>query len=85
MSNSKKITVRYRVIRSVEKLYGETRIMYGVEGRCGEDILTLSALSEDRRRVAAMVKNLNRGEFELCLLRDAVNDFLYQTYGIEVV
>lgn len=73
---------QYRMLRSVERINDRTVIMYGIEGCCGSERIFLNSLSEDRKRIRALVDNLNKGEFELCLLKDAVNDFLFNAYGV---
>ncbi|MBE6798906.1 MAG: hypothetical protein E7525_03925 [Ruminococcaceae bacterium] len=82
MTTKENTRTEYRMIRSVEKVDGRTVVMYGIEGCCGEERMILNSLSDDRRRITALVSKLNKGEFELCLLKDAVRDFLFDSYGI---
>lgn len=75
----------YRMIRSVNKIDGKMVVMYGIEGVCVDERIVLSALSDNRSRISALVDNLNEGQFELCLLIDVVRDFLFDFYGIGAV
>lgn len=84
MKSLKTIKAKYKIICSQESLNGNQVLMYGVEGRCGSQKMVLSSLSCDRKRIELLVKRLNEGEFELCLLKDVVNDFLYETYGVAI-
>ena len=82
MSNAADNKAVYRMIRSVNKIDGKTVVMYGIEGVCVDERMILSALSDNSLRISALVDNLNEGQFELCLLRDVVRDFLFDFYGI---
>lgn len=82
MSQKSSATANYRVIRSIENVNGKTVVMYGIEGCCGEERMILSSLSDDRQRIKTLVDRLNEGEFELCLLKDVVRDFLFESYGV---
>lgn len=82
MSKISKVKAEYRVIRAVHKINGRTVVMYGIEGCCGEERMILDSLSEDKARIKTLVDRLNEGEFELCLLKDVVRDFLFESYGI---
>lgn len=82
MSNEVNYKAVYRMIRSVNTIGGKTVVMYGIEGIDAEERMVLSALSDNKERIGCLVKSLNEGQFELCLLRDVVRDFLYEFYGI---
>ena len=72
----------YKMIATVEELDGKRVLMYGIEGRNKDERISVSSLNDDKERIRPLVEMLNDGGFELCHLKDAVNDFLYETYGI---
>ena len=82
MNRTQNKPAQYRMLRSVERINDRTVIMYGIEGFCDSERIFLNSISEDRQRIKALVDNLNKGEFELCLLKDAVKDFLFNFYGV---
>ena len=50
--------------------------------KSGNDIITIPGLSEDSVRMKNLVENMNRSDLELCQLKDVVEDFLFESYGI---
>lgn len=80
-SKEKNITI-FRVINNKVLLGDKETIMYGIEGVCGDEHISVSSLTDDYARIERLVDNLNRGKFELCHLKDIVDDFLYESYGI---
>lgn len=82
MSNHKQSY--YRVIKTVEIICGKPTAMYGVEGFSGGETVSVTALSADRSRLVNLVSDMNSCELELCLLRNVVDDFLYECYGISL-
>ncbi len=76
-------SAHYRVIRTVEDVESKPTTMYGIEGFCGDQTIALSSLSENRRRIKALVDVLNKSELELCHLCEVVDNFLYEHYVIK--
>lgn len=74
----------YKAVTTIERFEGKTIVMYGIEGKSRHEKISIASLSEDRERIERLVHTLNEGGFELCHLKDTVNDFLYETYGISV-
>lgn len=74
----------YRMVSTIERIDGITTVMYGIEGIGQKERITVSCLSDDKLRIERLIKTLNEGNFELCHLKDAVNDFLYENYGVSV-
>lgn len=74
----------YRSVTTIERINGSTMVMYGIEGRNRNEKITIKSLSEDKIRIDNLIRVLNEGGFELCHLKDTVNDFLFETYGISV-
>lgn len=73
---------KYTVTTSTEKVDGLPVRMYGVRGKSGNDTITIPGLSEDSVRMKNLVENMNRSDLELCQLKDVVEDFLFESYGI---
>ena len=73
----------YRVIRTVEDIASKPTTMYGIEGFCGDETVTVTALSENRRRIKELVDVMNKSELELCHLCEVVDNFMYECYGIK--
>lgn len=75
----------YRVVKTIENVASQPTAMYGIEGFSGDETVTLTALSENRRRIKALVATLNESELELCHLREIVENFLFDSYGINSI
>lgn len=73
----------YRVIKTVEMVVDKPTAMYGIEGFCGDETVTVTALSENRRRIKVLVNKLNECELSLCHFCEVVDNFLFETYGIK--
>ena len=72
---------KYSMTTSTERVDGLPVKMY-VRGKSGNDIITIPGLSEDSVRMKNLVENMNRSDLELCQLKDVVEDFLFESYGI---
>ena len=72
----------YRVIRTFEDAASKPTTMYGIEGFSGEETITITALSENRRRIKELVDLMNKSELELCHFYEVVENFVYENYGI---
>ena len=79
-----RVAESYRIISTIERVEGITTVMYGIEGVGKNQKIAISGLSDDKLRIERLVKTLNDGAFELCHFKDAVNDFLYENYGVSV-
>ena len=73
---------KYSMTTSTERVDGLPVKMYGVRGKSGNDSITIPGLSEDSVRMKNLVENMNRSDLELCQLKDVVEDFLFESYGI---
>lgn len=73
---------KYSMTTSTERVDGLPVKMYEVRGKSGNDIITIPGLSEDSVRMKNLVENMNRSDLELCQLKDVVEDFLFESYGI---
>ncbi len=73
----------YRVVKTVESVVGKPTAMYGIEGFCGDETVTVTALSENRRRIKELVNKLNESELSLCHFCEVVDNFLFEAYGIK--
>ncbi len=76
-------TAHYRVIKTVETVASTPTVMYGVEGFCGDETVTLAALSENRKRIKELVARMNESDLQLCHLCEVVDNFLFESYGIK--
>ncbi len=71
-------TAFYKTVKTVEMVDGKPTVMYGVEGFCDNEVVTLKSLSSDKARVCSLVDTMNECGLELCQLKDVVDDFLYE-------
>jgi hypothetical protein len=76
---------QYRVIETEETVEGIKVLMYGVVGIRGNETVVITGLSESSARIKKLVDKMNDGGLQLCQLRDVVEDFLSDSYGMVII
>ena len=65
----------YRMVKTSEMISNRVVAMYGFEGFSGSKVISIVALSTDKKRVSSLVDALNRSGMELSQLQNIVDEF----------
>ena len=68
----------YHIIYSLELINGEKVIMYGIEGKLDEEVVFLSSLSDNKKRIQNLIDRMNYVNFPLDFLSSVVENFFEQ-------
>lgn len=71
----------YRVVKTKENLSGHSVVMYGINGFSDGEVVSVLALSTDKKRIVGLVNAMNSCDFELCRFRKVVYECLQKCCG----